>query len=427
MSSQESVDVIGIGFGPANLGLAIALEESGACVAGGMRTVFCESKPAFGWHPGMMLPGATMQVAFPKDLATMRNPRSAYSFFNYLHCNGRMADFINHQTFFPSRQEFGDYLAWAAQRVDADVRYGHRVTGVELVDPDNPEQALVHCETATGSTTIGARNVIFAPGLNPRLPEGITASSRIFHNHQILQWLPRVPSAPRGAFAVLGAGQSAAEVAGFLHSEYPTAEVHLIHQKFGMTPADDSPFANRVFDPATVDRWYSASPQVRATMLAYHRGTNYSAVDIDLLEELYRREYQEKVAGRRRLFIHGATTIAEVAEDADGVQLTLRDEMSGEITTLSTDALVCATGFRPHDIRSLLSPEDAARCEYDETGPVTSRDCRLLTDDSVGATVYLNGGMEATHGLSSTLLSTIAVRSGEIAESLHARVTALAS
>ena len=36
-------------------------------------------------------------------------------------------------------------------------------------------------------------------------------------------------------------------------------------------------------------------------ILDYHANTNYSVVDADLIEELYRREYQEKVLGTPRL------------------------------------------------------------------------------------------------------------------------------
>ena len=190
------VDVIGIGFGPANLAFAIAVGEANE--SGDQRpieAVFVEAKPAFGWHPGMMLPGATMQIAFPKDLVTMRNPRSEYSFFNYLHTKGRMVDFINHQTFFPSRQEFGDYLAWAASMLDADVRYRTRAEAVRFED----DVVVVTCSGPHGVVELRGRNLIFAPGLTAKLPDYVTASDRVFHNHRILEQLPRVPSAPSTA------------------------------------------------------------------------------------------------------------------------------------------------------------------------------------------------------------------------------------
>jgi lysine/ornithine N-monooxygenase len=44
----EIHDVVGIGFGPSNLAFAIAVEELGAP---GLRALFLERQPKFGWHP----------------------------------------------------------------------------------------------------------------------------------------------------------------------------------------------------------------------------------------------------------------------------------------------------------------------------------------------------------------------------------------
>src|ERR1700712_1526142 len=85
-------DLVGIGFGPSNLGLAIALEEQGS----GLSTRFVERQEAFGWHRGMLLEDATMQISFLKDLVTLRNPASGFSFLAYLKERGRLVDFINY-------------------------------------------------------------------------------------------------------------------------------------------------------------------------------------------------------------------------------------------------------------------------------------------------------------------------------------------
>ncbi|MGW2704658.1 SidA/IucD/PvdA family monooxygenase [Streptomyces sp. NPDC001340] len=45
---------------------------------------------------------------------SQRNPVSPLSFVAYLSAQGRLSDFINHQTLFPTRIEFHDYLEWAA-------------------------------------------------------------------------------------------------------------------------------------------------------------------------------------------------------------------------------------------------------------------------------------------------------------------------
>ena len=76
-------DVIGVGLGPFNLGLAALLDPTD------LDAVFFDDKPDFAWHPGLMLPDAEIQVPFLADLVTLADPTSPYSFLNYLHETGR--------------------------------------------------------------------------------------------------------------------------------------------------------------------------------------------------------------------------------------------------------------------------------------------------------------------------------------------------
>lgn len=97
-------DLIGIGFGPSNVALAIALSEHNARV-GRQEAVtahFFERQPAFGWHRGMLIDDATMQVSFLKDLVTLRDPSSEYTFLRYLQSRGRLIDFVNGKNLFRS-------------------------------------------------------------------------------------------------------------------------------------------------------------------------------------------------------------------------------------------------------------------------------------------------------------------------------------
>ncbi len=74
-------DLICVGFGPASLAIAVALHD--ALEAGSLaptpKVLFLEKQEHFAWHAGMLLPGAKMQISFMKDLATLRNPRSAFT------------------------------------------------------------------------------------------------------------------------------------------------------------------------------------------------------------------------------------------------------------------------------------------------------------------------------------------------------------
>src|SRR5213592_1763116 len=173
-------DVVGVGFGPSNLALAIALAEHNAGPGEPVTAHFLERQPRFGWHRGMLIDTATMQVSFLKDLVTMRNPTSEFSFLNYLHASGRLVDFINHKNLFPLRVEFHDYFEWAAAQVDDLVAYDTEAVGVEAIHDD-----LFEVTTATGDV-YHARNLIFATGLRPTVPDGIELSDRVWHNSQFL-------------------------------------------------------------------------------------------------------------------------------------------------------------------------------------------------------------------------------------------------
>lgn len=413
--TQGVVDIAGIGFGPSNLALAIALAELAPGPRRRPSARFVERQDAFGWHRGMLLPRTTMQVSFLKDLVTQRNACSEYSFVNYLTDRGRLSEFINHQTFFPTRHEFHDYLEWAADRVAADVTYG-----TSVVDMGVEADHFVLTLDGHSPGILRARNVVVSTGLIPRLPVDVTASRRVFHNHQLLSKLRDVPPLTTGRLVVIGAGQSAAEVAEYLHSAYPDAEVHAVFGKYGYSPADDSPYANRIFDPAAVDDFHDAAPDVRARLMTYHRATNYSAVDLPLIEELYAREYAERVSGRRRLFVRGASRVLTITETSTAAEVRILHEPSGRVESLPCDAVVCATGFAQMDIGAVLGGL-AGRVVRDPAGPRVRRDYRLEMEGALPGSIYLQGGTEHTHGLSASLLSNTAVRAGEIASSIADR------
>ncbi len=412
---SDELDIVGVGFGPSNLALAIAIEEHNATCAPDerVRARFVERQDSFLWHPGMLLDGATMQIAFPKDLVTFRNPASTFSFFSYLFDKGRLVDFVNHQTFFPTRHEFNDYLQWAAGRVDADVRYGVSVTGVSGLRSGDGGIDVFAVETSDGQV-LRARNIAVGAGLRERLPEWAAPSRRCFHNHQFLFHIENLPELRHQRFAVLGAGQSAAEVVQYLHRNFPQAEVHSVFSRYGYSPADDSPYANRIFDPVAVDELHGASPQERQRLLDIHRGTNYSCVDIELINELYTTEYRELVRGSRRLFMRRASDIVSVQENEDGIEIGVRSNLDGLTDTLTCDALVLATGFTPTPLSEILgdlAPDGDVVTEVE-------RDYRLVTAPEVRGGVYLQGGTEKTHGLTASLLSNVAVRAGEILTSV---------
>ncbi|MER6206099.1 lysine N(6)-hydroxylase/L-ornithine N(5)-oxygenase family protein [Streptomyces sp. NPDC001642] len=434
LESEVVHDILGIGFGPSNLALSIAVEEHNRSLPADRRlnALFLERQPRFGWHRGMLIDDATMQVSFLKDLVTLRNPTSDYSFLCFLREQGRLIDFLNQKTLFPLRVEFHEYFEWAAARVSHLVSYGSEVVSVDPVRGDDGEIASFDVTSrdpsASGTTiTRRARNISVAMGLEPHVPPGLELAERIWHNSELIPRSTRLADEGRPVrrAVVLGAGQSAAEAVDYLHRTFPDAEVCSVFAKYGYTPADDSPFANRIFDPEAVDVYFSAPSEVKQSLIDYHRSTNYSVVDMELIEALYATAYREKVAGRERLRFLNVSRIRSVDPAADGgLDVAVEFLPTGEKQVLSADVLVLATGYRPRDLSSLLG-EAAKLCLRDDGDEIrVGRDHRVETVPEVSAGLYLQGGTEHTHGLTSTLLSTVAVRAEEIHRSVQsARVT----
>lgn len=429
MASAQSrcpvLDIVGIGFGPSNLALAIAVAEHNAQARPEQRLSarFVERKQEFGWHRGMLIENATMQVSFLKDLATLRNPVSPFSFVAYLHDRGRLVDFINHKTLFPTRVEFHDYLSWAAARFEDVVDYDVEVIEVRPVTSGGQIGELdVIGMTAQGRQQLEwrTRNVVIATGITPSMPSGVKRSDRVIHSNDLLEVVNRGDHADPRSVVVIGAGQSAAEVAAYLYSRFDRATIYTIYERYGYSPSDDSPFANQVFDPAAVDMFYHAPAQVQQKFYDYHSNTNYSVVDPELIDELYRITYREKVTGQQRLEILRMSRVQQLTPTDDGARLLVESGLDGSVRELAADLVVCATGYDAMDTTGLLTGVREL-CPRDADGRLgVARNYRIRTSDDMLAGLYLEGGTEHTHGLSSSLLSNVSVRAGEILDAIVA-------
>ncbi|MEN2976479.1 lysine N(6)-hydroxylase/L-ornithine N(5)-oxygenase family protein (plasmid) [Tistrella bauzanensis] len=447
-------DVIGVGFGPSNLALAIALDGMAgtqrapapgasareAPTRGDRRRVhFIEKQPEFRWHSGMLLPDSRMQVSFLKDLITLHDPTSPFTFIAYLHAKGRLVDFINQKSFFPSRIEFNDYLRWAAARFADRCSYGEEVVAVDPVagagGRAEPVQALaVRSVDAAGRERLRlTRDLVLAIGGRPRIPEPfrpLAGDGRVFHSSTYLRHLDRLAAAERagrgagagvgagvgagqGRVAVIGGGQSAAEIFFDIRDRFPDLRVDLILRGSALKPADDSPFVNEIFNPSFTDVIFRQPDAERQALLQDFRSTNYSVVDLDLIRKIYEALYQQKVSGVERLRVLRGRRITGVAADASGVVLGSRDVLTGDSETTGYQAVILATGYDrdvPGQMVAGLAPHVVSYAP--------DRWYRAQTAPGFGPRIFLQGSCEDSHGLSDTLLSVVVVRAHEIAAAL---------
>ncbi|KAI0405143.1 FAD/NAD(P)-binding domain-containing protein [Xylaria palmicola] len=462
--SDDVHDLICVGFGPASLAIAVALHDSvGAGKLPGTlpKVLFLEKQERFAWHAGMLLPGAKMQISFIKDMATLRDPTSRFTFLNYLHQNNRLVEFTNLSTFLPARVEYEDYLRWCASSFDDVVRYGSEVVSVS---PDHTPSAPVSKfivtsrNVKTGSVvTHRAKNILFAIGGQPSIPKCLPASHpRVIHSSQYAQMVPRILSQRDAPYrvAVVGAGQSAAEIFNNIQNLYPNSKTALVMHSEFLKPSDDSPFVNSIFNPAYVDELFMRSDERRRAVLGDARSTNYGVVRLELIEHLYERMYhqQRELGTDSKTWPHrilGSSDIVGSEATADKIRLAVRplsdaagggDGRSDEI--LECDLVIAATGYQRQahltmmkDVAGLLpegpkttgapAPEVTRGKNYDAT--IAGRPVKVGRDYALqfapgkvspGSGIWLQGCCEGTHGLSDTLLSILAVRSQEIVDSV---------
>lgn len=422
-------DVIGIGFGPANLALAIAMEE--AAPEAQLRRLFLEAKPSYVWHPGMLLEGSMLQVTVLKDLVTVENPRSRFTFLSYLKEKGRLYDFLNLRTLFPTRLEFNDYLGWAAEQLDRWVCYGREVVEVlpaaadGAVTEENPELLRVVARDAASGRRVEylTRHLVLAAGAEPVAPEGIDfrKSPRVLHSHQFLDRIRAFPDreAPY-RFVVVGSGQSAGELFEYLMDAYPNADVTAAVRRFAYKPVDESDFTNRIFFPEWVDYYHELPAERRRAFFNDLRDVNYAAIDHPLIRRIYEKLYRQKVQGRERCRLWPFLELEGVAETDDGLEIAFRDVMRGGQVDLAADAVVLCTGYvwrKEHPLLDALAPWFE---RDDRGGYAVRRDYAIASRAGLRPNVYLQGYCEDTHGIAETVLSLLPVRAKEILTSIAA-------
>ncbi|KAF8844468.1 hypothetical protein BDN67DRAFT_962822 [Paxillus ammoniavirescens] len=431
MSNQATVyDVIGLGFGPSNLAIAGAsLEKAhGPSPISIDKWLFIERHPEFRWHPGMLLAGARMQISFLKDLATLRSPQSPITFVSYLHSQNRLVDFINRGSTIPTRKEYSDYLSWAAQYVQdkgVKVAYGEQVIALHKRDSRTIE---VHTSVlSTGEHIVRlAKNLIISPGGSPHIPKPLAATctqGRTIHSSTYLTSVEPLLDSLQSSYpggrplriAVIGAGQSAAEVVIDLHSRLASIPVagekthtlDMIIRKGSLKPSDDSPFVNEIFNPETTSAIFGlSSPSTRRRIGLEYANANHGVVNPQTLQSLYEIMYDQRLdegirrrTGRPTPSTKPKLTIlnySEVLSADDGensgvshaevspheclenTTLVLQQTLTREVYEKSYDAIFCATGYERRSWLRLLAMSSIGK-HFDLDA--SAQDCACLEVD----------------------------------------------
>ncbi|GAB2678912.1 lysine N(6)-hydroxylase/L-ornithine N(5)-oxygenase family protein [Saccharopolyspora gloriosae] len=409
--------MLAVGAGPSNLALMVALEDAESGLA--EQTLMVEQHAEVQWQRGMLIPWAQSQVSFVKDLATPRNPRSRFTFLNYLHEQGRMDEFVNLGTFHPYRLEISNYFRWAASNLSrVRSRYNTRC---ETIAPIVGEDGTVTGWSARfgDGSTVTARDVVFGIGRDAHVPAVFRdlPESRLIHSTRFLDRVEELRDNGWRRPVVVGGAQSAAEMFASVQDYVPGSSPTIIMRSIGFDYYQTSSFTNELYYSSFVDEFHSAPPQQRERMNAEMRTTNYAGLAPYLLDSLYRDQYLQRLVGDERFRIVTTTDITSARVDGDEVVLTTFDRKTERKSEVRCDVVLLGTGFDqrpPGLVRSAVEGAGARDATVDRNYRV-----ELGEDDRAG--IYLHGLNEDTHGISDSLLSVLAQRATEISADMVKR------
>ncbi|HYO70553.1 MAG TPA: SidA/IucD/PvdA family monooxygenase [Archangium sp.] len=398
-------DLIGVGFGPGNLALAIALEE----LLPGVKARFIEAKPSADWQERMMIHRANIQHHPSVDLVTPRNPRSRYTFINYLHENDLLFRHFNLGLEYPLRKEYAKYIRWAAGHFDHLVDYRQRVENISLLRSDAGPGGY-QIRTGDGAEYQG-RILVLATGRTPYIPSPFDRlpRERVFHLNDYRPRIDKLVAEGARRIAVIGASQSAVEILLDLCSRYPQVQPVCYIRHFGFRLKDTNPFMEASVHPEHVAPFYEASEEHKARINTDLKYLNYSASDMDVLKDLYLTLYEHSLDGEERVTLLNNQAIQGAATVGDGIRITSEHIYNKTRDERAVDAVVLATGFRdlgdgPNQERlpPLLQPLER-HLKLDARGVLhVNFDYSVSASERTGRIppLFLNGLCEASHGVS---------------------------
>jgi lysine N6-hydroxylase len=197
----------------------------------------------------------TIQVSMLKDLFSLSEPTSEFTFLAYLHEYVRLYYYLNAQFHAVPRKEFGNYLQWACRK-NENITFGNEVPSVDY------SEDVFYVRLRAGTVTAG--NIVIGVGIWPWVPSSVVGhlGDRNFH---VSVFLVKAGNVGGLRVGVVGGGQSGAEAFLDLISCTGTdmpRRVVWISRRPNYSPLDDSPFTNDYYMPGYSDYFAGCSQRI---------------------------------------------------------------------------------------------------------------------------------------------------------------------
>ncbi len=391
--TDDVYNVVGVGIGPFNLGLAAMLDG----VEEDTDAAFLEREAEFNWHEGMLLEGTTLEVPFLADLVTLADPTNPHSYLNYLRETGRIYEFYFYETFQVPRREYNDYLRWVTENLDS-CRFGREVTEVRW-DADYEHYVVTARHPDTGDRfEYRGENLALGIGSRPHVPDHLQGHSGddVFHTAKYRYNRDRVLEAD--SVTVVGSGQSAAEVFQDLLERQTNHDYRLdwLTRSDGFFPMEYSKLGLQHFTPEYDQYVYDLPQEVKDEFIP-DQDLLYKGVDpgtsAGIYDMLYRRSIGDRVPD---VGLFAMTEVQDIESVGDAYALDCHQWQAEESFVHESEVVVLGTGYERPNPDFLEPLEDAIN--RDERGRFEVTEDHRLSIDATGD-VFLQNAELHTHGV----------------------------
>ncbi|REJ11017.1 lysine N(6)-hydroxylase/L-ornithine N(5)-oxygenase family protein [Halobacillus trueperi] len=397
MNTEKQIfDVIGIGLGPFNLGMAALLDT-----VDDVSAVFLEKEEEFQWHPHLLMEGTTLQVPFFADLVSMADVTNKHSFLNYLQEHNRLYNFYFLEKFHIPRKEYNHYCRWVSDRLDS-LRFGKEVIHVTTADLGGKTlyQVTAHDSSTGEEHTYTTENIVMGIGTEPRVPEALqdALGEPVFHTSE---YLKRKPSCDLSkSVAVIGSGQSAAEV--FLdvakHQEETGGSLQWYTRSQGFFPMEYSKLGLEYFSPDYIDFFYEL-PQWKKDQLLHKQDLLYKGISAETIAAIYDHLY-ERTVGNADPSIHlqAMTEVTSIEQKENHLSLNGYQKVTEEPVEMEADLVILGTGYQPRVPAFFSSIKESII--WDEQGRfAVNKGYDLATELKADGYIFIQNGELHTHGV----------------------------
>ncbi|MCM3769313.1 lysine N(6)-hydroxylase/L-ornithine N(5)-oxygenase family protein [Priestia aryabhattai] len=391
MEQRDILDVIGVGVGPFNLGLAALIDKTDC-------TYKCfEQKDEFNWHPGMLLEGTTLQVPFMADVVTMVDPKSPYTFLNYLHEHERLYQFYFFEKFHIPRNEYNHYCRWVASQLGG-LEFNSTVKEVKMHEDAKPFYEVT-VEKEGKLHTYYSYHLVTGVGTQPVVPRDFQSVASDTFYHSAHYKMNREQTLQAKSITVIGSGQSAAEIVYDLLQQQPQFEYKLnwYTRSKGFYPMEYSKLGLEHFSPDYTRYFYRLDEEKKESVLR-NQALLYKGISFETIGDIYDLIYERTIGGKELpLTMRALTELAGVEKMNDTHLLTLHQYEQDTFEKEESEVVIMATGYHANEPAFIEGIKE--HLLFDEKGQLKISESYQVEMKKKGAPLFVQNGELHTHGV----------------------------